>query len=129
MSKLIWNDCTVEPQSALFGWADEKALEVHEGGFRGDESMMPARRWTDEGLANCDPMKEFVNHFDGSPEKAFQAMADELSDAFQEAFDAPVYDWDRITLRSNGELVGTPRDIVDTGELRNSQYLILSEGA
>lgn len=129
MSKLIWNDCTVEPQSALFGWADEKALEVHEGGFRGDESMTPARRWTDEGLANCDPMEEFVNYFDGSFEQAFQAMAGELADAFQEAFDAPIYDWDRITLRSTGELVGTPRDIVDTGELRNSQYLILSEGA
>lgn len=129
MSKLIWNDCTVEPQSALFGWGDPKALEVHEGTLRGDGTMTPARRWTDVGLADCDPMKEFVNHFNGSPEKAFQAMAEELSNSFQEAITAPIYDWDRITLRSTGELVGSPRDIVDTGELRDSQYLVLSEGA
>lgn len=129
MAKLIWNDCTIEPQSALFGWADEKALEVHEGMFRDDGTMTPARRWTDVGLQNCDPMATFIKSFNNSPAEAFQDMAGQLNDSFQHAISAPIYDWDRITLRSTGELVGSPRDIVDTGELRDSQYLVLSEGA
>lgn len=128
MAKLTWNDCTVAPQSALYGWADDKALDVHEGMYREDGTISPARRWTDVGLQNCDPMATFLEHFKGSPAQAFQDMAGELNQAFQSAIAAPIYVWDNITIRSDGTMVGSPRDVIDTGELYRSQYLILMEG-
>ena len=35
---------------------------------------------------------------------------------------SPKWDYPRETKRKNGQVVSTPRDIVDTGELRNSLY-------
>lgn len=40
---------------------------------------------------------------------------------YQQAIQANVYDWPRVTRRSNGRIVTAPRNIVDTGRLKNSQ--------
>ena len=129
MAKLNWNDCTIEPQSALFGWATDKAVSVHEGQLLENGRFLPARRWTDVGLFECDPKESFIEHFEDSPVEAFRQMANELNDAFTSAIESPLYSWPNATLRSNGVLATSPRNIVDTGELQNSQYLILSEGS
>jgi hypothetical protein len=47
-------------------------------------------------------------------------LTDNLLDVFREAFDAIAYDWDRPTVRSNGQIVTSPRSNVDTGGLRDS---------
>ena len=52
--------------------------------------------------------------------KAFAKTTEELADTCQNAIEADIYDWDRATLRSNGQVVTSPRDIVDTGQLLNS---------
>jgi hypothetical protein len=39
----------------------------------------------------------------------------------QESIKAEVYEWPTTTRRKNGETVGSPRNIVDTGELLRSQ--------
>lgn len=40
---------------------------------------------------------------------------------FREEIEAVKWNWPRETKRKNGQTVGSPRDIVDTGALRNSQ--------
>lgn len=52
---------------------------------------------------------------------AFEATADAYADAQIEAMEAVIYEWDgTITHRKSGEVVDSPRNIIDTGELRDS---------
>jgi hypothetical protein len=46
-----------------------------------------------------------------------------LDTAFSQAIASREYDWPRQTRRANGLAVGSPRDIIDTGELDSSQQL------
>lgn len=53
--------------------------------------------------------------------KAFQTTADAYGEAQKKAMEAVIYPWDgTVTYRKSGEIVDSPRDIVDTGELRDS---------
>ena len=52
------------------------------------------------------------------------ALADTAAQAdlaFRVAIEKPLYAWPNQTLRQNGTLVGSPRNIVDSGHLRDSQ--------
>jgi hypothetical protein len=53
-------------------------------------------------------------------EVARKIVAAELNSAFQDALGSKVWSWDRATIRSNGQEVGSPRNIVDTGILKAS---------
>lgn len=54
-------------------------------------------------------------------ESAFDKTASDFAEAQRLQMDAEVYEWPRVTERVNGEVVSSPRDIVDTGELQDSQ--------
>ena len=56
-------------------------------------------------------------------EAAARATAAELNSRFQDAIGAKVWQWPRETIRSNNKPVGSPRTIVDSGELRNSNKM------
>jgi len=58
--------------------------------------------------------------FLAAAKRAFDKTAQDFAIAQQEQMDAEVYDWPRTTERSSGEVVSSPRDIVDTGELKES---------
>lgn len=60
--------------------------------------------------------------FDSLKQQAFHNTADRFGDALNSAMDAYIYEWDNITYRKSGEVAGSPRDIVDTGEMRNTRY-------
>ena len=45
----------------------------------------------------------------------------ELDQAYTTAIESPRFGWPGITLRRSGELAGTTRNIVDTGQFRDSQ--------
>lgn len=46
---------------------------------------------------------------------------EQLPKAFKEEIEAKKWEWnENVTVRKNGDVVTTPRDIVDTGELRDS---------
>lgn len=47
--------------------------------------------------------------------------ADHIGPQFKAAIEASVYDWPRSTRRSDGSVVTSPRNIVDTGNFRRSQ--------
>jgi len=51
---------------------------------------------------------------------AVRAVSLEINGRFQDAIGAKVWNWPGTTIRSNGQEVGSPRTIVDTGNLRNS---------
>jgi hypothetical protein len=51
-----------------------------------------------------------------------------LDTAFAEAIASKEYEWPGDTRRANGQTVGSPRDIIDTGELDSSQQLLRSRG-
>lgn len=53
--------------------------------------------------------------------KGFQKTVETYATENEVAIESEIWKWDGYTLRKNGDLVGSPRDIVDTGELRDSQ--------
>jgi len=46
-----------------------------------------------------------------------------LNDALRKSLSSGSWDWPRETIRSNGSIAGTSRNIVDTGALRDSQKI------
>jgi hypothetical protein len=54
---------------------------------------------------------------------AWQETVEEVEAANRTAIQSWRYEWPRSTYRQNGEVVGSPRDIVDTGRLLESQYV------
>lgn len=59
---------------------------------------------------------------DSHIQQTFHRTADRFGKALNDAMEAKVYEWDTITFRKSGEIAGSPRDIVDTGYLRDSRY-------
>jgi hypothetical protein len=54
---------------------------------------------------------------------AFEKTAIDLAAFYKDEFENKIWDWPRTTTRVNGETVSSPRNIVDTGALRDSQKL------
>jgi hypothetical protein len=61
--------------------------------------------------------------------KAFDVSVDALADSFQDAIASDIWEWPRETLRNNGDLVGSPRNILDSEELYNSLVIARSANA
>lgn len=59
-------------------------------------------------------------------ETAAKVVFTEMNGRFQDAIGSRVWSWPRETVRSNGRTVGTPRTIVDTGLLRQSNVFGVS---
>lgn len=52
--------------------------------------------------------------------RASEIVMKELYAAFQQSFTAKAWEWPRQTVRSNGSTVGSPRNLIDIGNLRQS---------
>jgi hypothetical protein len=50
----------------------------------------------------------------------FDEFVIELCGEFKVTLDSPLFEWNRVTYRKNGEVVGSIRNAVDTGNLRDS---------
>lgn len=59
-------------------------------------------------------------------EQAARVVFPELNSAFQDAIGSKVWAWPRQTMRSNGQQVGTPRNIVDTKDLKQFNSFTVS---
>lgn len=55
--------------------------------------------------------------------EAFGEMVTEFAQEINFQIKDTKWNWPRETVRKNGSVVGSPRDIVDTGELKNSQFI------
>lgn len=60
-------------------------------------------------------------HLEGALGGIFAKAMDWAEDDFRQEIEAEKWDWPRETKRRSGPTVGSPRDIVDLGGLRNSQ--------
>lgn len=64
------------------------------------------------------------NKINSAIRRATDETIDALSDAYDDAMTDEVWQWDGITHRKNGEVVGSPRNILDTEELINSKTIV-----
>lgn len=128
MAKLIWNPPIVHDINCTYEWPVDYAADVHEGQMRQDGTMMPARRWTDAAIQNINLGDLYARNFKSVPniETAFRDTAIDLGAEFIHEIESPIWDWDRATRRSDGSIATTPRDIVDTGALRDSMTVTFS---
>lgn len=55
--------------------------------------------------------------------ESFDQLVSEFATEITFQIDDPKWNWPRPTQRKNGEIVTSPRDIVDTQELKNSQFV------
>jgi hypothetical protein len=56
-------------------------------------------------------------------ERALADYCEELALQFRQLIESPIFDWPNTTRRRNGQVVRSPRDIVDRGDFRDSQRL------
>jgi len=63
-----------------------------------------------------------INAILAAVDAAWAEEMDAVEVAMVEAISSDRYEWPNETVRQNGEVVGSPRDIVDRGNLQNSQY-------
>ncbi|NEQ65118.1 MAG: hypothetical protein F6K21_06395 [Symploca sp. SIO2D2] len=108
--------------TAQYSWSAPYAAQVHEGATLRSGRILPARPWTTVATEEFDHPRQFIFHYQklGSLAKAFKATAMEFGGVMQDAITSPIWEWDRITVRSTGEIADSPRNIVDTGKLRDS---------
>lgn len=64
---------------------------------------------------------KFYPSFTKNLSDALRATVEDIDAAFLAVIDSSIFPWPGLTYRRNGELVGSPRDIVDTGDFIRSQ--------
>lgn len=101
------------------------SYDVHYGRTREDGSSMPARPFIDSAIGQVDLEKSIAEEYQVSNDiaDAFDVTAILLHGKIVEQIESPKWEWDRVTHRQEGYAVFSPRDIVDTGTLRDGQCL------
>jgi hypothetical protein len=109
-------------QVSVHTWDAPYAAGVHEGMSSRNGKDLPARPWVNHTIDNHDLLEIYAESFQQSEDfiDAFEQMSQEFGDKCQEAIEDEIWDWPRDTKRKNGDVVGSPRDIVDTGKLKDS---------
>ena len=72
-------------------------------------------------MARQVPPDKLPRHFDRAVKRALEAAGNRLDSEFTQQISAEKWPWPRDTLRSGNRIAGSPRDIVDFGQLRASQ--------
>jgi hypothetical protein len=114
--RLNWNPPKIkEMRSHHTSEADHTATVVF-GGYRPDGTSMPARDFFSDAIARTD-----FSLGNGGIEPEFIDLNERLHESIKESISDEKWEWDKTTYRRNGEVVDSPRNIIDTGELLNSQ--------
>lgn len=127
MVDVRWNNkVDFDLSIAVYRWLCDHAIFVYEGFQRHDGTVAPARPWVEAALAETDVKAIFLMEYTrnaGNMQRAWLATVEQLGQRFQDMIQDERWDWDRETVRSDGGVVGSPRDAVDTGELLESQVI------
>ena len=132
MARLNWNPPKLpRNKTAVYTWAPRNesgggyAAAVHNGARLRNGGEIPARPWTDYALEQTDLPEVYADNFKRTEDhgQAFRATAEDYNTENRKAIEARVWSWPNVTRRRNKTTVSTPRDIVDLGNLRNSQKL------
>lgn len=131
MVKKNWRKLDIpEKQVGVHTWSAEYAAYVHEGTMSPAGNELPARPWAGDALDEYDFAAKYAEVYreTGSFREAFVAMSEGYGELAQENISDRIWNWPRPTVRRNGEIVTQPRDIVDTGALRDSYTHEVFEG-
>lgn len=126
MVDVRWNKIDFDLSTAVYRWLCDHAVFVYSGFQRNDGTVAPARQWTDAAIAETDVQAIFIREYTrnaGNMQRTWLATVEQLGQRFKDMIQDERWDWDRETVRSDGSVVGSPRDAVDTGELLNSQII------
>jgi hypothetical protein len=141
--RVQWNEITFPKLTVRHQYDADYALEVHEGasfqgGFQGSimsDNVNPnpdlrARPWVETTLYEADFAQLLADKIKSADvgsggigvmlHEAFYVANDELGEMMQMNLLDPRWFWPGETIRVNGETVGSPRDIYDTGNLYRS---------
>ena len=117
--KLTWNNKAFQkPKTVTYVWRTEYAADVHSDPLTG-------RPWVYRTVQQyTDVVSLMQNRLNstGNVTRAFEDTGHDLSRSFTRVMSLPVFYYPGITQRTNGEVVGSPRNIIDTKELIESQY-------
>lgn len=123
MVQANWNQISIPKHlRAIHSWNTPYAAMVHEGTTSVNGTEKPARPWVDAAINEYDFLERFSDSF--SQSHNFRQAFIEMSEGFGENCQSNISDtrwqWPRTTVRKSGAVVDSPRDIVDTGELKHS---------
>lgn len=118
-------------QVATFKWDVDYAAKLHEGWTLKNGESAPARPWVWVTADSFNFKEEFSTILNSSKSKSlgeaikdsFVKLSSNFGKEMQDSIQSPIWNWPRYTLRKSGDLVGSPRDIVDLGGLINSYSL------
>lgn len=123
---LKWNPPSrVSPSTAVFEWSAEHATIAHNGAkFRTGGGVL-ARRWTERARNEVSLVDEYVKAYRRTEDlgESLKQTAIIYDRKMAELINQKVWGWPNVTKRKSGEIARSPRDIVDTKELANSQSL------
>lgn len=114
--RLIWQPPKINSMMAHHESGAEHSAFVVTGGYRSDGSIIPGRDFFQAAIAETN-----FEITGDNIQVGFVQIQEELHANIKEAIVSPTWEWNRVTYRENGDVVTSPRNIVDTGELLNSQ--------
>jgi hypothetical protein len=127
MVKVNWNKINIpSKQSAILLWAVNYASAVHNGASLKNGGEIIPRPWVLFTANNFDFKTIYISNFNKQTynfKDAFQSTAISFGEACQESVKSSIWQWNRITVRRSGEVVSSPRNIIDLGDLFQSYSL------
>lgn len=130
-----WNNINIpRSRAAILSWhknypqKSSYAAIVHEGGTTAKGVGVPSRPWVSDTINSFtgnkfNQSRDYYIMISQDIEDWFDAIAEDFGQACQTQMEQVVYDWGTTTLRENGELVSSPRNIIDMGHLRDSYQI------
>lgn len=128
MVKASFKRPNIQPVKAIYKWGGPTApyAPLVFYGYTSRTGLdMPGRDWVQVARMQVNLTSEFVKQFRTvqSLAIAFEAVTNLFNDELRAAIESDVYQWPRITRRRSGQIARSPRNIVDLGNLRNSQSM------
>jgi hypothetical protein len=124
--RINWNNIQIPVNTkSTLTWSVDYASIVHEG----TGANYPPRPWVDEARRHF--QNEFNNYATNALnsadyKQAFYSITKDFGQLCQDKIKESIYPWPGETKRKSGDIVTSPRNIVDTKELYNS-YSITHE--
>ena len=123
---LNWNPPSkVTPSTAVHEWSAGHATIVHNGAKLRNGGEILARPWTVRARNEINLVDEYVKAYRRTEDlgESLKQTAIIYDRKMAELINQIVWGWPNVTKRKSGEIARSPRDIVDTKELADSQSL------
>lgn len=116
-----FNPPKIPIKKATYVWNSEYAAINHNGSFSEEIRRQP-RPWVYKTISDFSVESELQKEFDRTQNitTAFKNTAIKLGEEFTNTIESPVFFYPTTTYRKNGEVVTSPRNVVDMGDLRDS---------